>query len=126
MVIRDLENLHPKKERVNSNLSAEEREALEYLKENSYLVIKPSNKGGNIVVQESDDYQNMVLRLPRDKDTYKILESDPTKKFLEELEIILKDAQDRKFISKEEHKVMWNPSPTIPVFYALPKVHKKT
>lgn len=39
------------------------------MRQDASLVIKPSDKGGNIVVQDSEDYRAMGLRVLRDKDT---------------------------------------------------------
>lgn len=50
MVNKDLEKMYPKKERINSNLEEREREALESLRQNSSSVIKPSNKGGGVLL----------------------------------------------------------------------------
>ena len=38
------------------NLSLKERQALEQLKSNEHIVIKPADKGGNIVIMRREDY----------------------------------------------------------------------
>lgn len=63
--------------------------------------MKPLDKEGNFVIMDKDQYVAMANRLLRDRDTFKILESNPTLNDLSELRQILA------------------------TMYALPEVHKK-
>lgn len=80
------------------------------------------------MVQDAEDGCQMVMHLLRDRislSIYQSLSNNPTKDFLQELDVIFKDGLKNKLISQREYRVLWNSSPTIPMFYALPKVHKK-
>lgn len=54
------------------NLSKQERESLWKLKENTAITIRQADKGGGLVIQDTEDYLREVSRLLRDKDTYDI------------------------------------------------------
>lgn len=88
------------------------------------LVIKPSDKGGNIVLMDCTYYIKMVIRLLNDRSTYEILTSNPTQRYLSEFKTILQDCLDSGCISPDEFKYMYNPAPTTFTFYTLSKVHK--
>lgn len=126
LVTKDLKNLKAKSNKKFSNLTEQERTALENLLKNETIICKPSDKGGNIVVQDRTQYCDMVMRLLNDKQTYKILDKNPTPVFLDELKTILTQAKNDKLISQDEYNYMFNPNPTISTLYALPKIHKKT
>lgn len=126
MVTEKIKDIKIHGERTANNVSINERKALEALKENDQITIKSSDKGGNIVIQDKTEYKEMVLKLLKDKETYEIIPQDPTKKYREELDVILKNGKVQNLISDDEYKAMSNPYPTIPTFYAIPKIHKKT
>lgn len=92
---------------------------------NETIICKLSNKGGNIVIKDRAQYCDMVMRLLEDKNTYKVLEKNPTAEFLDELKIILTKAEDERLITQDEFNYMFNPHPTIATMYALPKFHKQ-
>lgn len=55
----------------DSNLSLEQTRALRELASIKTLVIKPSDKGGNIVLMDSKQYEAMYLDLLRNQDWYR-------------------------------------------------------
>lgn len=114
MVTEDIKKIKPRGGRKHTNLSKEDKQALGKLKENEDIILKPSDKGGNIVIQNKEDYKAMVMKLLSDKDTYQIMPNDPTKTFLRELETILREAKIKKLITEDEYRVLYNPNPTIP------------
>lgn len=48
-------------------------------------MIRPTNKGGGIVVLDKTDYVSEMHRILSDHDTYRELPHDPTFKFKQEL-----------------------------------------
>lgn len=69
-------------------------------------------------------YDQEALRQLQDLTYYRPLPSDPTSKFQKEIESFLQHAHDSSIISEQEFKYLFNRTPTRPVFYVLPKVHK--
>lgn len=123
-MIRDLENFQITP--WASNHSEEEWAALKNLEKDHQITIKPSDKGGNIVVMDTDAYISMCEKLLRDKTTYEILSSDPTVQYKEELKTILVQAKNDQLISPAEMDFMLPTYPIRACFYALPKLHKGT
>ncbi|KAM4012917.1 LOW QUALITY PROTEIN: bactericidal permeability-increasing protein-like [Anomaloglossus baeobatrachus] len=105
LVTKDLEKVNPINKR-HDNLTFEERRVLENLSQNKNLILKPSDKGGNLVILSHDIYKKMCTDLLSDKKTYVILPNDPTRIFKKDLDVILKHALDNKLISKNENDFM--------------------
>lgn len=53
------------------NLTEAQRTALLSLQTNDNIVIKPSDKGGNLVIQDKLHYESMVLALLNNKEWYR-------------------------------------------------------
>ncbi|CAH2305628.1 Hypothetical predicted protein [Pelobates cultripes] len=68
---------------LTSNLSYAENQALKELSSDKNIIIKPSEKGGNIVILEKDMYIDMCMIHLNDTSCYQKLKGDPTKKYLE-------------------------------------------
>ena len=60
------------------NLKKEEWTAITTLQNNKDIIIKPADKGGNIVIMKKEDYIQEGLRQLIDSNHYEILEEDPT------------------------------------------------
>ncbi|CAH2284022.1 Hypothetical predicted protein, partial [Pelobates cultripes] len=108
----------------NMNLSSREQVALKSLRNNTEIILKPADKGGNIVMMDITDYVTMVLKVLEDENTYKILKSDPTNDFLIKYREILDRGRSRGLLSGDEYAFIFNCHPRIATFYCLPKVHK--
>ncbi|CAH2301746.1 Hypothetical predicted protein, partial [Pelobates cultripes] len=89
------------------------------------LIIKPSDKGGNIVLMDKDHYLEMCMEHLRDTQAYQKLTRDPTPQFLNKLKSILTPAFYNGIITQDEHKfILPHLTPTVATLYCLPKVHK--
>ncbi|CAH2293862.1 Hypothetical predicted protein [Pelobates cultripes] len=75
-----------------SNLSPCKRKALKELKQQMDIIIKPADKGGNIVLVNRPEYVNMCMSHLDDKTHYRTLPSDPTTNFVGKLVTLLNDA----------------------------------
>uniref|UniRef100_A0A8C5WLI7 Reverse transcriptase domain-containing protein n=1 Tax=Leptobrachium leishanense TaxID=445787 RepID=A0A8C5WLI7_9ANUR len=124
VVKQDIENLNYDQKRIRNNLTVRERRALKELSNNKKLTIKPADKGGLIVIQNTEDYHAEVLRQVLDRANYRILKSNPTNQILRIINGVVSTALDERIISEKIAKFLCNKTPTIPVFYTLPKVHK--
>ena len=60
------------------NFKKEEWTAISTLRNNRDIVIKPADKGGNIVIMNKQDYIQEGLRQLSDSKHYEILDEDPT------------------------------------------------
>ncbi|XP_075172137.1 putative C-mannosyltransferase DPY19L4 [Anomaloglossus baeobatrachus] len=125
LVERDLKRI-PRKGGSNSesNLSSEEWSVLEELEKNDNLVLKPSDKGGNLVIMDHEKYLGMCQRILGDRNIYAVLPSNPMNDFESALVAILEEAREGGLLSNSEFDFLKPVSPMLPTFYALPKVHK--
>ncbi|XP_059588798.1 uncharacterized protein LOC109283246 isoform X2 [Alligator mississippiensis] len=67
--------------RHHNNLSLPEKKAIECLRSNHQIVIKPADKGGAIVILNREDYIKEANRQLSDTTYYKELQEDPTPLF---------------------------------------------
>uniref|UniRef100_A0A671PRP7 Uncharacterized protein n=1 Tax=Sinocyclocheilus anshuiensis TaxID=1608454 RepID=A0A671PRP7_9TELE len=107
-----------------SNLTHSEQEALDELCRNKDIVIKPADKGGGLVIMPRVLYNHEVFRQLENTSYYQALPSDPMTRFQSEIEKFIQEAHFHQLISDKEMRYLLNRSPTRPVFYILPKVHK--
>ncbi|CAJ0951533.1 unnamed protein product, partial [Ranitomeya imitator] len=98
--------------------------ALRNLETDTSLVLKPSDKGGNVVVMDIDKYRDLCLSLLNDCTTYIRVTSNPVGECVKTLGVILTKAKDDMLISEEELSFLLPRHPVMATFYALPKVHK--
>lgn len=87
--------MHKKK---SFNLTYSESKALKELC-NRKKLIKPADKGGNIVLMDRPIYLKMCYYILSNGDNYKVLRKYPTQEYLEELRCILKARVDKKVLS---------------------------
>ena len=106
------------------NLPKSERQAIKTLANNDKITIKPADKGGKIVIQDTTDYISECERQLENTVHYKRLYTDPTA----ELNLIIKNKLEQGIkdghISTEEFEVLYNRDPRTSNFYTLPKIHK--
>lgn len=87
-------------------------------------MIKPSDKGGNVVVWPTYLYEREALRQLRCSHHYKRLTFNTLFKFRLELSGILDDAIENGIINRQQYDALLPMDPKIATFYMLPKVHK--
>lgn len=88
------------------NLRPEERKALKELKEAKEVIIKSSDKGGNIVLLSQDLYERETMRLLKDENTYKKLSYNPFPEIIDALNFKLRMACDSNLLSNKETKYL--------------------
>lgn len=108
----------------SDNLTTKEKQALEQLSNNPDLVIKPSAKGGNIVLMSNDKYISMCIKILNNTDWYKPIKVETITRFNEEFYILVDRALNNNIITNQLWKFVRTPFPVIPTFYSLPKIHK--
>ena len=107
------------------NLRNEEKKALKELRNNKDVTIKPTDKGGALVVLNTTDYVSECTRQLSDTSYYERLDSDPTYKFNKIIsDTLTKGKQDRE-IDSDVASALLVPHPKPGRFYVLPKIHKE-
>ncbi|CAH2329431.1 Hypothetical predicted protein, partial [Pelobates cultripes] len=101
MTTKEIESLDPPTS-YKDNLTLIERRALTELSRESNLVIKSSDKGGNIVLMDKNNYIEMCMEHLENTDIYRCLSTDPTIEYLTELRSILETAETEGVISSDE------------------------
>lgn len=94
------------------------------LEKDKNIVIKPSDKGGNVVVLDHKDCLHMRLRLLGDTSCYEVLTKDPTADYKDVLIEILGEAKRENLINAEEFDFLLPKFPRIATLYSLPKIRK--
>ncbi|XP_069493755.1 uncharacterized protein [Ambystoma mexicanum] len=107
-----------------SNLTLSEKTALKNLAEDTSIVIKEADKGGNIVILNTADYITMANEHLSTPGCYQLLPGNPTKETVSELKVLLYDCHSRGTLTDEEKAFLYRPNPVIPTMYFLPKIHK--
>ena len=87
-------------------------------------MIKPADKGGNIVIMNKQDYIQEGLRQLSASNHNEILEEDPTQNYNNQIYQVLQQATNLNIIDDKMKKTLYNKAPRTPNFYMLPKIHK--
>ena len=82
----------------------EEWIAINTLRNNKNIVIKPADKGGNIVIMNKEDYIQEGLRQLLDHNFYEVLEEDPTQNYNNQIYQILQQAANLNIIDDKMKK----------------------
>ena len=114
---------HKAKEK-RSNISLEERKALQTLCSNKMIKILPADKGRATVIMKATECNTKIAELVGDDITYKKLERDPTIVYKIKLINTMKEWKRTKTISDALYYSIYPISEAVPKFYGLPKVHK--
>ncbi|KAM4038358.1 uncharacterized protein ACNLHF_016669 [Anomaloglossus baeobatrachus] len=126
IVSDEIKMIHPRKHATISNVAEDDRDAITNLEQNNNIVIKPSDKGGNIVLLDRETYVQMCAQLLRDQRAYERLKENPTPTYSLQLKRILDIAQQDNLISTSEYEFLFPRYPKLATFYAVPKIHKGT
>jgi len=107
------------------NLSNDEFSALNKLKNNSDIVIKPADKGGSLVVMDRINYLLEAYRQLNDQNYYKKLRHPIFLDNKTKIEKVLTEMYNDGYISKRQLEYLSGPEePRARRFYILPKIHK--
>ncbi|KAM4041148.1 uncharacterized protein ACNLHF_012329 isoform 1-T1 [Anomaloglossus baeobatrachus] len=90
------------------------------------LVIKPSDKGGNVVLWPRALYEKEAMRQLRDPQCYRRLSYNPLTEFQSSLKKILDRGVEDGILSTKEAESLYIDDPTISTIYFLPKIHKNS
>ena len=105
-----------------NNLDSNLRKALLDLANDASIIIKPADKGGAIVIMNSNDYSEACLNSLLDADFYEELNANP--EYKAKINDKIDDLLSKELINDFEASNLKQGSRTLH-FYGLPKIHKE-
>ena len=111
-----------KKEHPTYNISAEERKAIQSLKNNKQIIIKEADKGAAVVLMNRDFYVQRAECILRDSSAYEKINGDGDKKLMNSLSKFINNYADQ--LTDKEVQYLTNFNYATSNFYGLPKIHK--
>ena len=109
---------------VHNNLTPLEMKALKELRRDPSIVILPADKGRATIILNAKDYDNKILNIIGDRNTYKILKADPTPALQNRMNAILLSLKKQEKLSPNLYSLLHSSNGIIPQMYGLPKIHK--
>ena len=106
------------------NITGEERKVIDELRKDKSRIILTADKGVSMVVMDRDDYNRKAEDIPH-QSAYKPIPNDPTNKYKNKLNSLLKSIKTEGGIDKSTYKRLYTTGAGTPKFYGLPKVHKE-
>ncbi|MEO0684792.1 MAG: hypothetical protein AAFY76_07015, partial [Cyanobacteria bacterium J06649_11] len=107
------------------NISKEEREAINSLRNDPSIIIKEADKGSCVVVWDREDYLKEAGGQLCDERVYEALGEDHISPLIKTIQSCLFKIEQRGDISKETMKYFFVKDPKLGRFYLLPKIHKR-
>ena len=108
----------------NCQLNKDEQAALKSLKNNEDIVIAPADKGCAVVIMDKIEYIEKINEHLQDTETYEEKNVDTTPSLRVKINSFLKKLSDKTILSRQQYLHLFANSATVPLFYALVKIHK--
>ena len=122
---QDLISTNTPRTKTYCNLTSKEKSALNNLKNNQSIVIKPCDKGGDICIMNTRDYLTKIHTHLRDLNTYKPLTYNATNAIVNDTCTLIEYMLSQHIIDKATKEFLLPPrNARTPLFYGLPKIHK--
>ncbi|XP_077344465.1 uncharacterized protein LOC143988608 [Lithobates pipiens] len=109
---------------LSNNLSLQHRAAIKSLQKNTNLIIKPADKGGNLVIMEVVQYTSMCRNILSNRNWYRPISKTVILNYRNIYLNLIFKAYQQGVIDLNTWKFLNIKDPKIPTFYALPKIHK--
>ncbi len=107
-----------------SNISKEERVALNELKKAKEIMVMGADKGKCTVIQNTSEYESKVNAMLNDQHTYEKLKKDPTPVYKRKLVEILKRLKTEDKINESQYRLLYPTAENTPRMYCTTKIHK--
>lgn len=107
------------------NISKELTQAMFDLINNQDIIIKPADKGGAVVVLNTEDYIKEGLRQLNDIEYYVRTTQDPTQIFQKEINQYIDFCTRIGVLPPHAPNILRRQHPRTPCIYFLPKIHKR-
>ena len=124
LVNNELKTMNPK-HKPSDNLSHKEKEALESLKHRADIIITRADKGGAVVIMDTETYIKEAERQLNDTNYYTKLPHDITELHEEKVKQILNTLKHTSDLKENIADGLMPSDSQTPKFYLLPKIHKK-
>ena len=111
-------------QKTRNNLTIEERKALKSLSSDSSIVIKEADKGGSVVIMDTDYYVSKVQSMLNDQESYQEVNAARDSLARTNLNNFVWKYEDNEEITEKEADFLLNFNVKQSLFYGLPKVHK--
>ncbi|CAG2205048.1 unnamed protein product [Mytilus edulis] len=98
------------------------RDIYESLKDDDSIIIKEADKGGAIIIMDTNFYKEKVMEQLNDEEYYKQITNNPDKATKKRLKKLIKDYD--QCLTEKEIAYLCDFDPKESNFYGLPKVHK--
>ncbi|XP_072024912.1 uncharacterized protein [Amphiura filiformis] len=108
-----------------SNITKEERLAMNELKKSKDLLIMGADKGRCTIVKTTTEYENKVHAMLSDERTYEKLKKDPTQIYKRKLLENLKRLKEEKKIDEGQYRLLYPTAESVPRLYCTTKIHKE-
>ena len=108
-----------------SNLTKEERLALNSLRDDTSIIIKKADKGSGVVIWDREDYLKEEEKQGGDKETYEEVSSDPVSPFISIMKGCLSGVKNRGDITNESLEYFFINKPKLGRLYLSPKIHQR-
>jgi len=122
--IKSLIIKHEQEHKTNNNLTTQERKVLRQLKNNNSIVIKKVDKSAGIVIMDSTDYENKIVEMLNEEQTYTPILYENTVEIKDQADKHFQALFDHEYINKKQLKNLTDFTPRCPIFYGIPKIHK--
>ena len=107
-----------------SNVSKEERKAIQTLQKEKSIKILAADKGRATVIMDTSEYDEKLANMLSDDSTYTKLKKDPTSKYKKKLVGILTRLKTEEKIRPEDKTFLYPTAEIVPRIYGSPKIHK--
>ena len=102
-----------------------ERDAIYWLKNDSSIIIKETDKGSAVVVWDRDDYLREAKNQLNDRNVYEELTGNVVGPLENIIKTVLKKIRGKRDISDSTLDYFLVNNPKLGRFYLLPKIHKR-
>lgn len=107
------------------NLTVQEENALQELRQNTAVVIEPADKGSTTVIMDRTDYVQEALRQLQGPIYYLPLDKPIFLETADQIAEVLDTLRTKKVLTKQQITYLKGEAPSRPrYFYLLPKIHK--
>ena len=111
--------------RLKHNLTKEERQAIDSLRNDTSIIIKEADKGSGIVIWDREDYLKEAESQLDNQSVYENLQGDVFSPLVKVIKECLAKIKRRGDISKETLDYFLVKNPKLGRLYLLPKIHKR-
>ena len=108
------------------NLNADDNRAVHELTGNTDIILRPADKGSNIVILSREQYEKECHRQLVGSIHYEEIQAPHTNEIYQEVQKIVCDMHSNGSLDKQTFAYLYRPSfnPSVARFYLLPKIHK--